>query len=770
MVKAIPSRKILGLRNTAMGGEELRPGLQLAGLLAAILAGLLTGTALGAPEALTLRQEAEISQPFTVTAVAVNADESLLAAASAEGGQITLTDRRSHAPLGVVETSLTGVTALAFAPLGDRLVAAGEGGLELWDIPLSRLSAGKPLDPSHRLWKQPAVGKGALGFPGFALHPDRVYWAQGGQVFTRAVHAQSPPASGPVWSGEGAPVKGMTLDPDNNRLALYLEGEKEIQWLSLANHRRMAGLTGHRFPLVGLALAGRGRLLSLDQGKNLITWQLGGRTESMVFLDKLPDTAEQAGLMVLAEPYLLLPGAAAGKALALDTRTRKTASPWDLPVPPALAASSTGKYLLAGSGKKLRLYRFSQPGSPLEYIRRLKGAGATAVAESFFHQLDPEGISPSLMEDMREEIEAKARPRFPSFLAPEKHSADGAQVLALARQAFEEGRYRAALDLLTGSVDPADPAYPEVVELIRRAEEKRNMDLTLAQAEEKTELGLYHAARTMADEVLRKDEHNSRALALKARIDEKEGGDTQQLAALVLGFLLALGIMAVLMIRFRFLAQPLMDLLALKERWRAHRFTRPRQTGPTPAKAPPRPGKPGPAKPRGADDPGARARVNQLLLQAEGKIRSLREADSQRQHAALFLELEAELSTCHRRLSGATSGLGSMAARLEEILAQLARLKIQAGKAEPPPAQGEPSYYELLGVAFGASDEAVKSAYYKRIKEYHPDMHSHARFNWIKEEAEKMSRKLGEAYEVLKDKQRRARYDERLAKQGRKNR
>ena len=61
-------------------------------------------------------------------------------------------------------------------------------------------------------------------------------------------------------------------------------------------------------------------------------------------------------------------------------------------------------------------------------------------------------------------------------------------------------------------------------------------------------------------------------------------------------------------------------------------------------------------------------------------------------------------------------------------------------------------YYDILGVGKNASDDEIKAAFRKLARQYHPDVNK-------EDHAEEKFKEINEAYGVLSDKEKRARYD-----------
>ena len=69
-------------------------------------------------------------------------------------------------------------------------------------------------------------------------------------------------------------------------------------------------------------------------------------------------------------------------------------------------------------------------------------------------------------------------------------------------------------------------------------------------------------------------------------------------------------------------------------------------------------------------------------------------------------------------------------------------------------AETKRDYYEVLGVDKSADEAAIKKAYRALAKKYHPDL------NPGDKEAEQKFKEVNEAYDILSDPDKRAKYDQ----------
>ena len=147
-------------------------------------------------------------------------------------------------------------------------------------------------------------------------------------------------------------------------------------------------------------------------------------------------------------------------------------------------------------------------------------------------------------------------------------------------------------------------------------------------------------------------------------------------------------------------------------------------------------------------------------------MRLAQQADVGREHTALLMEWEAELAAFRRRLADPAVELGPLHRRLKTIGSDLHRLKFTrrepAAAQAPPQAQGDPTWYEVLQVPETASDAEIRAAYHRLLKQYHPDLHNDSGFPWVKEQAHRMTRKIGAAYQALGSAEKRQSYDREL--------
>ena len=86
------------------------------------------------------------------------------------------------------------------------------------------------------------------------------------------------------------------------------------------------------------------------------------------------------------------------------------------------------------------------------------------------------------------------------------------------------------------------------------------------------------------------------------------------------------------------------------------------------------------------------------------------------------------------------------------------RQKLQDAKLELKKSKRK-DYYKIMEVSKDASEDEIKKAYKRQALKWHPDKHSNGDEEQ-KANADKMFKDIGEAYSVLSDPQKKARYDQ----------
>ncbi len=712
----------------------------LRALLALALLALPLGAAWAQKASPLLREEAKLALPAPAGAVAINADESILAAATPglDGRwNVQLFDRPSRARLGVIVAAVGEAPRLRFSPVDDLLLVAGAQALQLWELPIAPLDPEQPLSEEHRRWEVKLAAPAAEAR--FGTPPGIVYWSQGANLFRRSTQTGAAYDGKPFWQpGEKAPpLSDFSFDPESASAALVYKQRKEVDLLDLNRGQLQRSLQGHRFPVLAARFSAERPLLTLDAGNNLVQWQGNERAVATTFLDQVPEGFRAAGFTLLGEHHLLLLGQD-GRALAIDERTARPVATLRADGPQRVAVSPTGRYVLAGEGRTLHLYGFALPSSPLAYVRQLRRLKAYELAQSYVRLLDERTISPQLRTDLLNEAGREPpgqelqkalahlkqaeqehdgerirywaeqvlalQPEHPDAVAALRRlrEVQDGQTLQQAREAYRAGQNRVAISLLFNQIQDDSRYYAEAQELIRQAEAKRSVETALIQAREKLNLRDYTAAEALVKEALRKEKNNPAALALKDEIDDRSGATERQLVAALIGLVLAMLLVGFLALRFRRQLAPYLRKLRLDEeppvpaplgrgmprpQPEPHSAAQPHArtaygAGPTPGRAPPR---------RQAAGPARRKVLEQLIHETEERLHRLREADVFGQYTARLMEFAAELSAIARRVVDPMAELGPLHSRLKAIQAQLRKLRVKPhGASSRAEARQEP--------------------------------------------------------------------------------
>ena len=576
----------------------------------------------------------------------------------------------------------------------------------------------------------------------FSPDSDEVYWSTGSAIGWNGLANREERTLPPEGLGQ---VKDLT-PLKGHQLAVAQEGSAELRLYSTQNPDQPDSLKGHLAPVVGMVSPKGQELFSLDQSNQLLHWDLATKEP-------------QAQVALEIQGTLAVP-----KALGMDPKGKKL---WV--VQEREGKEQSWSYLLSD----LEAQKVEPKVQTL--AKRLGGSPYSAID--------------SLSSAQKERLEnAFTTPDKPSFVvAPAKPS-----YFETAKTEAENGNYDAALGFIR-KITPEDPNFRASRELQRQVYDLVEQQQSLNVAKEQFQEGNYQTAEILLQGVLAKVPQSKEAKAYLDLTHEKIF--SRKLANLFLGLLAVLALAGLGWLAYRrYLTYGSQGFAFFKDDGRERRrlilaLDQAKKL----------------VEVRfGQDKMGyyynSLTEIKKRLSQMEGQL------DQPQTAVELFLKEVAalqremiEMGQGRHKPAAKSAGTGPKPkAQPQKPQEPRAEPKPQApprpeskvgSKVEPqakpgPSPKPEPGpkgaaktgprpeaekpgtfdpsdFYAVLGVQPTATQEEIKKAYRTKLKAYHPDVHVNSSFDWVKEEAEKATRTVQDAYKVLKDPEARKAYDQR---------
>ena len=810
------------------------------------------------------QQTAVFSAKSNVQALAINADESVMAMAvyAQPGVQVQLYDIPSKTLLGSIETTVGKNIALRFAPSRDLLLVAGSRAFALWEVSLAHLHSNKALPQRFLRWRMPLrKADGLVGSTAFTAHSNMVVWSQKNKLYRRTTQRLKSDASKQLlYETNTGHITNVSPGFDSKMSGMLVQSadEKRLVHVAIRTNTPAMQLSAHRFPVLAAWFGTRDRL-SLDSSFTLIRWKKELTPEPAKVLSGVVKNFVPSQLQPIAKNGMVMIGKSVrsqGKIVFVNQAGHAQTKGIHADSASLLAISPSSNYVLRGREKKVHLLLLNQRFHPLRYTHQLRSLDAVSMARSYVRNLSKNIASdtqkkqwlitlqtakttsslPALKQALRIYLTEgnlsaakktamailQLRANQPAAVAALREIQLRQEKALLAKAVYltKIGKPRQALELLTQKL-AVDSLLPEQVKKeIARAEAEITQNLTLQQVQEKIQLGDNVAAKAMLREILARDAQNQHALVLQNQLRQQKRRGWYDRLALVIGTLLALllagGGYYARMRRKRSVSKEVQSDTELPK---------------SPKNLAKRPAKTFFSRVAPKIDPIRIQVAHNLLESLRTKVlQNLQRGSVQSRMRATWLQWQAELNM----LGGA---LGHQPGKIDQIEQQLKVIEQRIQQAStitasspqqkdtvttstqrpqrgrpaqvPKPTQQtsnhsreekenqwephqstaaapQPSkkmakvakrtlqntpiealnHYEVLQVGFKAMPDEVKRAYHHLLKQYHPDRHTGTKYAWIHEEAERVSRKVTEAYQVLMDEKKRADYDLTLYQKG----
>ncbi len=560
----------------------------------------------------------------------------------------------------------------------------------------------------------------------FDKESDEIVWATRNTVFKTGLKDKQKKevASVPWDKGNIRAITGLSGD----RYALSLEGSQLVQLHSKGKSHQ---LSEHQAPVASLLSPKEDELLSLDEKQELVIWDLEKKKAQTKMQLENPSvvgevqgaTLDDSGknLFVLSEKGQ----STTGRKYAIDELKRGVVNG----VQQAISMTSTGNVYSA-------IDTFSTEVTKQELSR-----------QDLTSQKTDDGGYKRLIESSTYKQKSNS-------------------LYDLAKIEADNENYQAALDLIK-RIPLDDLEYRESRELRKEVLNDIEIRNSIAAAREQYNKGNLKSARIISENILDKNPSNADARKLVHKIDSRTSQQFWLTFLLLSLLLLLLAALGYFIWRYKTAG------------WQASSIGEGGSKEPRAAKT-------GKNETGQKEDFSRRAFVYKLD-ETRKMLNRAASLDQERRLKNTWMDITAKLNMIEKRAKLDDKLLADFMKQLSEIQEMINRFTLKEDKTsdfasdegqsfgekkdqqsnkknhkerQPPPEDESkkkttPNYYQVLGITKNATLEEIKKAYRRKMSEYHPDKHSASDFRWVKEEADRMTRIIQEAYTFLSDPQKR---------------
>jgi DnaJ-domain-containing protein 1 len=546
----------------------------------------------------------------------------------------------------------------------------------------------------------------------FNSENDEIVWATKSNVFkTDPENKKQQKILSVPW--EEGKINSITVLSGED-YAVNLENSKKILLLSSGNGFDPVELNRHKARIVGVQSPGLDQLVSLDNDYELILWNTkAGEVNRQLKLEK-PERDAELLAFTLDDPK---------ENLLVLSRSK--------------SEYIGQKYAL----KDLKAGKVQPDILPMT----MTSAGNVYSSVSSFRPQEKKAVELPAQKDSG----IVPAPYRQSPLPKIRNT-----IFDLAKIEADNGDFEAALGLIK-RIPLDDPEFGKSRELKRRVLTSIEIRNTIAAARDQYKRGNYKSARILLENALIRNPDNRELKRFLSRVDQKLSGNTWLKISLIVMLILLVLLLGFILWRYQSLVtnkggkpQKKLDFFGLAGRKRKKEKSK----------------------------ENLRHRFIYKLDEIRKRLKLAASRDRGRRYKNTWMEMTARLNTMEKRAKFSDNHLAEFIAELEKMEVSIEKMDSQnsskkgfnsdeqstnskqkekeSGKGQNKSQKSEatekpPDYHAVLGLRKGANLDEIKRAFRNKLKEYHPDRHNSSDFNWVKEEADRRTRLIQEAYEIL---------------------